>query len=395
MRIALVTEHETRHEDESVERLVKSDSQPLALAEALADRGHDVSLYAPTDQETTSTATEVAPGVDLELAYVGPAGDPAGARRYAAFLEDSWHDDRPDLAHSFSCGAGLAVVAGDDGVPLVLDCRAGDVPPSESPHDARWAKMQTALGRRASRTIVSSPTQADELARRGIPRSTMSVVSYGVDLALFEPKGDAAPRTDLHRLVCADGLTTGQGADKVVAALPHVPGAELVIAGGPPADALDADDDAARIRALAERLGVADRIRIVGGLPATDLAALFRSADLVVSVPDKDTPRGPACAEAMACGAPVVATNVDDTVLDRVSGVIVPPGDSPDHVARVLRKLVADDPRRTAYGIAGADRAAACFSWERVATDVESAYTSAVHTGRYTGRDLTGRYRIG
>ncbi|MQA82429.1 MAG: glycosyltransferase [Streptosporangiales bacterium] len=395
MHIALVTGHETRPEDASFERLVAADSQPRALAGALADRGHDVTMYAPTDQEVSSGSDEVAPGVTLELAYVGATGEPGSAKRYATFLEETWRDDQPDLAHSFSCSAGLAVVAGDDEVPLVLDCRAVEVPPTKSLQDARWAKLQTALGRRAKRTLVSGHPQADELARRGIPRSTMSVVSYGVDLAVFAPEGDAAPRTDLHRLVCADGLVADQGAEKVVAALPHVPGTELVIAGGPSLNAIDTDDDAIRIRDLAERLGVAARVTMVGTLPAAELADLFRSADVVVSVPDNDTPRGPSCVEAMACGAPLVATDVDDIVLDGVSGVTVAAGASPDRLAVVLRRLVADDPRRTAYGIAGADRAAACFSWGRVATDVETAYTSAVRTGHFTGRDLTGKYRIG
>lgn len=395
MRIALVTGHETRHEDESFERLVAADSQPRALAEALAGRGHDVRMYAPTDQQVPSEAGEVAPGVTLDLAYVGAAGEPGSAKRYAAFLETTWQHEPPDLAHSFCCSAGLAVVAGDEEIPLVLDCRAVDVPPMERMQDARWAKLQAALGQRASRTIVSGHSQADELAHRGIPRSTMSVVSYGVDLSLFEPEGDAAPRTDLHRLVCADGLAADQGAERVVAALPHIPGTELVIAGGPSADALADDEDAARLRDLAERLGVVDRVALVGALPAADLAGLFRSADVVVSVPDNDTTRGPSCVEAMACGAPLVATGVDDIVVDGVSGVTVATGAPPDQLAAVLRKLVADEPRRTAYGIAGADRAAACFSWGRVTTDVESAYTSAVRTGRFTGTDLSGKYRIG
>jgi glycosyltransferase involved in cell wall biosynthesis len=84
----------------------------------------------------------------------------------------------------------------------------------------------------------------------------------------------------------------------------------------------------------------------------------------------------------MACGVPVVAANVGgstDTVVDGVTGLLVPP-DDPRVLARALRPLLSDEARRDAYGIAAADRVEARFSTTRIATETIRVYRQA--TGR-------------
>lgn len=149
----------------------------------------------------------------------------------------------------------------------------------------------------------------------------------------------------------------------------------------------------AELAELAERHGVADRVWSPGELDAERLAAIFRSADVVVSLGD-DGGASAACAAAMACGAPVVATTgngMADLVVDGVSGLLLPARDV-DHVAEVVRGLVTDGPRRDAYGIVAADRAAACFSWDRVVTTAERAYRRAVSNGRFVGKSVAGSF---
>jgi glycosyltransferase involved in cell wall biosynthesis len=80
--------------------------------------------------------------------------------------------------------------------------------------------------------------------------------------------------------------------------------------------------------------------------------------------------------EAMACGVPVIATAVGgltDTVVDGVTGVLVPP-DRPDRLAHAINRLLADPLQCDAYGIAGADRASSRYSWTRVAADTLRIY---------------------
>ena len=119
-----------------------------------------------------------------------------------------------------------------------------------------------------------------------------------------------------------------------------------------------------------------DRVRLVGRVPRVAMPALLRSSDVVVcaGVDGAVTPL-----EAMACGVPVVAATVGgatDTVVDGVTGLLVPP-DDPRTLARVLRPLLADEARRDAYGIAAADRVEARYSTTRIATETVRVYLQA------------------
>lgn len=126
---------------------------------------------------------------------------------------------------------------------------------------------------------------------------------------------------------------------------------------------------------LAADLGVADRVRLLGSVTREQMPAMLRSADLVACTPWYE-PFGIVPLEAMACGAPVVATAVGgirDTVVDDVTGRLVPPKD-PVRLAEAINELLADRVRRQALGTAGRGRARARYTWDRVAADTERIY---------------------
>jgi D-inositol-3-phosphate glycosyltransferase len=151
-----------------------------------------------------------------------------------------------------------------------------------------------------------------------------------------------------------------------------VPGAELLIAGGGDATT---EAEHARLTAIAEACGVRERVRLVGQVPRQDVAALLRSADVVVTVPWYE-PFGMVPLEAMACGVPVITSAVGghlDTVVDGRTGVLVPPRD-PDALARRLRQLLGDPERRSALGAAAAVHARSRYGWDRIARDTERLY---------------------
>ncbi|MBO0691217.1 MAG: glycosyltransferase, partial [Candidatus Dormibacteraeota bacterium] len=150
---------------------------------------------------------------------------------------------------------------------------------------------------------------------------------------------------------------------------------ELLVAGGPRAQRLHEDPQAARLLALAEAEGVADRVRLLGPLERADVPALLRSADVVACVPWYE-PFGMVAVEAMACGVPVVASAVGgqvDTVVDGVTGLHVPPR-SPDEVARAIGLLLERPELRAAMGEAGVRRAHDRYRWDRVARATLGVY---------------------
>ena len=105
------------------------------------------------------------------------------------------------------------------------------------------------------------------------------------------------------------------------------------------------------------------------------MPGIFRSADAVVCTPWYE-PFGIVPLEAMACGIPVVAAAVGglaDTVLDNATGIHVPPRD-PEATADALAMLLSSPQLRQELGAAGRTRAAARYSWDRVAADTEKAY---------------------
>ena len=162
-----------------------------------------------------------------------------------------------------------------------------------------------------------------------------------------------------------------------------MPEADLLVVGGPDPHDLAADPEARRLRELAGRLGVADRVRFHGRAPHDALPGIIAASDLVVAAPQYE-PFGIVPLEAMACGVPVVGTAVGgllDSVADGVTGLLVPPND-PEALAAAIRELIAEPAARAAMGAAGIERARTRFSWPRVAELTESAYRTALSDHR-------------
>jgi glycosyltransferase involved in cell wall biosynthesis len=217
------------------------------------------------------------------------------------------------------------------------------------------------------------------------------VVPCGVDLRRFGPHVEPEPRPErLHRIVCASRLVERKGTADLVEALAYVDGAEMHIAGGPEASALGADLEARRLRRLAERHGVGDRLVLRGRLSRDGIARLMASADVVACAPWYE-PFGIVPLEAMACGVPVVATSVGgqiDSVVHGRTGLHVPPRD-PAALGAALAGLLADPARREAFSAAGRARARAMYDFERIAASTRAVYAE-VAPARFARRASDG-----
>jgi glycosyltransferase involved in cell wall biosynthesis len=129
-------------------------------------------------------------------------------------------------------------------------------------------------------------------------------------------------------------------------------------------------------------LPVARDVHALGSVPQPTLFALYRAADVVVSPSIWPEPFSRVILEAMWAGRAVVATAVGgspEQVEDGVTGLLVPPGDA-RALAGAVAALLRDPARRARMGAAGAARAAAMFSEERVVASLLEAY------GTLTGR---------
>ena len=210
-----------------------------------------------------------------------------------------------------------------------------------------------------------------------MPRTAITVVPFGVDtdpVRARRPGGPAEQAAPPAR----GGADLGQhGLDTVIQALAALPGAELLIAGGPPQTEIDTNPVLRDLAELAGRVGVSDRVMFTGKVSRTRIPALLRSADLFVHGAS-DEPTGIQPVEAMACGTAVVAAaGADqDAVVDGATGVLVGPGER-QGLARRIRQLLASPMLLEGFGIAAADRARSRYSWERVGQETVAAYERA------------------
>jgi glycosyltransferase involved in cell wall biosynthesis len=400
MRIAMVSEHASPL---AVLGGVDAGGQNVhvaALASALARLGNEVVVHTRRDDPASPRRVALAPGVEVDHVDAGP---PTAIPKdellpympaFADDLREQWADEPPDIVHAHFWMSGLAALdaARDLGIPVVQTFHAlGTVKRrhqgASDTSPRRRIALEPEVARSVDRIVATCTDEVFELLRMGADRRRITVVPCGVDLDRFGATGPVEPRGGRHRLLAACRLVERKGLADAVTALAELPGAELVVAGGPEAVALDADPEAQRLRAHAEKLGVGDRLVLRGRVGRDEMPALLRSADAVVCVPWYE-PFGIVPLEAMACGVPVVATAVGgqiDSVVHGVTGLHVPPRD-PAALARVLRSLLADPERMQALGEAGAARARQRYGFDRIARSTRQVYLDVARTAARPAR---------
>ncbi|MCP2327263.1 glycosyltransferase involved in cell wall biosynthesis [Hamadaea flava] len=398
LRVALVSEHASPLAQLGGVDAGGQNVHVAALATALARRGHEVEVFTRRDDPGPPETVESG---GFRVVHV-PAGPPQAVPRdhllpfmsdFGAWLAARWTIAPPDVVHSHYWMSGVAALRAGAGIldgerlPLVTTFHAlgtvkrrvqgvADTSPAER------TELEPLVAHSADRVIAQSADEVGELLKLGIARGQIAVVPSGVDLDRFRP-GPDGPRLrspeETPRILAVGRMIPRKGFLDLIKAIRRVPGAHLVIAGGPAKDRLAADPVAQRLVEAAEELGVTDRVELLGGVPNERMPELYRSADLLACTPAYET-FGMTPLEAMACGTPVVAYAVGglaDSVAHGVSGLLVAPGDV-DGLAKAIRELLTVEPRRYAYAVAGMSQAQARYPWPRVAEQVEAVYRSVI-----------------
>lgn len=363
--------------------------QVAELSGALAQRGHEVTVFTRRATERTPDRVDTADGYRVVQV---PAGPPRPLPKdqllqymgdFGSYLHDNWATDPPDLAHAHYWMSGLAteLAARYLGFPVVQTfhqlgiVRQRYLREADAGPRAR-IRFERLIAIRASRVVATCSDEVFELTRMGVPRFRISLVPCGVDVDRFAPHGITEPRHLPHRLVAVGNLLRHKGFDIGIRALRELPRTELVIAGG--ADDPESAAEARRLRRVATASGVADRVHLLGRVPRTRIPSLLRSADAVLHTPLYE-PFGLIPLEAMACGRPVIATAIGgmlDTIVDGVTGRLVGSLD-PSAVADAVRPLLEDEVLCAVWGAAARQRACGRYPWDRIADDMLHTYSQA------------------
>jgi len=297
----------------------------------------------------------------------GPRRLPLGRRGLVAAWERGFGPSVPgDLVH-----APTPLAPPRRRTPLVVtvhDAVPWTHPETLTPRGVRWHR--TAI-ERAARTadLLVVPTQAvaAELARH-VPLRAVQVIGHGVsrDLAVPSDADERARRLGLpdRFLLTVSTLEPRKGLAVLlrVLAAPDAPTVPLLVVGQPGWGGLD-------LAAEAGRLGLADRVRVLGRLPDADLAVLLdRAAALVV--PSRSEGFGLPLLEAMAVGTPVVISPAE-ALVEVSGGAALVAGD--DGLAEAIRSVVEDEPLAARMSAQGRVRAAA-FTWDGAADALWASY---------------------
>ena len=349
-----------------------------------APRASDVvaGAYQPWDALAGSGALEVM-SVDLAM-----AGGVAGA----------------DLVHSHTwyanLGGHLAKLL--HGIPHVMTSHSIEPlrPWKEQQLGGGYALSlfceRTAVESADAVVAVSDATRADLLkVYPTLDPARVRVIHNGVDTATYHPDPATAALARLGvderrpYVLFVGRITRQKGIAHLLAAAEHLDAsAQLVLCAAAPDSEAEGDEVRRAVAALGRRRdGV---ILVEEHLPRADVVQLLSSA-AVFACPSVYEPFGLVNVEAMACGAPVVATATGgspEIVVDGETGFLVPldgtsegphdPAAFAADLADRINRLLADPPTARRFGEAGRRRAVEHFSWSAVARRTADLYAEVI-----------------
>jgi D-inositol-3-phosphate glycosyltransferase len=379
------------------------------VARRLAGQGIAVDLFTRRSDPASPAVAEVEPGIRLIQVQAGPEGplskeavpevlgefldgvltaaavdDPADATKHAPY----------DVVHSHYWLSGWVGDRAKEiwGVPHVTSfhtlgkVKNSSLAEGDAPEPASRVSGEERIVAAVDRILAPTSIEADALVGLyGAEPERIRLVLPGVDRTVFVPLDRAQARAELDLpstplLLFVGRLQPLKGPEVAIAALAHavrcvpevVGDAHLVLVGGP--SGAGSDDHTRRLRHLAERLDVADRVRFVPAQPHDRLARYYAAADVVL-MPSRSESFGLVALEAQSCGTPVVASAVGGlraVVVDGRTGFLVPGHEPAAFADRVLAILA--DPALARRLSGEAVRHAEAFSWDRTVEAINRVY---------------------
>ncbi|MFI9251598.1 glycosyltransferase [Streptomyces sp. NPDC053069] len=289
-----------------------------------------------------------------------------------ALLARVLREVRPDVVHAHGAKAGLATRLAVRGrLPTVFQPHAWSFEAVDGVKAHAAVRWEQFGARWAARVLCVSEAERRTGEQHGITAQWL-MVPDGVDTRRFRPEGSIARFAAGPLVVCVGRLCRQKGQDVLLRAWPavvrQVPDARLVLVGDGP--------DAGRLRAAAPA-----SVEFAG--PAADAAPWYRAADVVV-LPSRREGRALVPLEAMACGRPVLVTDVDGLRESLPPGhlphCLVPPEDS-DALARALAALLRRTPLRAALGAQGRAHVVAAHDVQQTRDAVSEVYRELLGIG--------------
>lgn len=323
-------------------------------AGALAGRGVEVVLAT----QHPAAAWAPPPGVRV---VVLPHRGTAGYFRNVPALRRLLRVERPELLHAHYASGYGTTAALAAWHPWVLSVWGSDV--YEFPYTGAlqgwWLRHNL---KRADAIASTSAAMADQVRRLTPVRGATAITPFGIDTTRFAPAPAARPAGGGLVIGTVKALAPVYGVDLLLRAFarlkpqPGEPSATLLIVGDGP--------QAGELRALAEALGIAARVRFAGPVPHDEVPVWLNRLDVFVAA-SRNESFGVAVLEASACARPVLVSDaggLPEVVVDGETGLVVPSGDVAA-LSAALARLVADTALRRRLGDAGRRHVQQHYEW--------------------------------
>jgi phosphoheptose isomerase len=253
----------------------------------------------------------------------------------------------------------------------------------------------------ADRVLAECPQDEEDLIRlyNGDP-ARISIVPAGFDPDELAPMSRPLARQELgldpaERIILQLGrMVPRKGVDNVIRSIARLRDQHglrvrlLVVGGATPEPDPDREPELRRLMDIAAEEGVTDDVVFVGRRERQQLAVYYGAADIFVTTPWYE-PFGITPLEAMACGTPVVGSNVGGikfSVRDGETGYLVPPND-PAALAERIAHLYRTPKLLSVFSRQGIRRVNDLFTWKRVATAVGAVYDEVIADRRLAGHE--------
>ncbi|MEG4025767.1 glycosyltransferase [Microcoleus sp. S13C4] len=246
-------------------------------------------------------------------------------------------------------------------------------------------QVEKTLLETADRVVATSPQEKENMRSLVSSKGNIDIIPCGTDIERFGSIARSTARRHLGiapetKVVLYVGrFDPRQGIETLVRAvsLSATPKADLklIIGGGWRAGESDGKERA-RIGSIVEELGMSDITSFPGALSIDILPAYYAAADVCV-IPSHYEPFGLVAIEAMACGTPVIASDVGGlkyTVVPQETGLLAPPKNEAAF-ADAIDRLLLNSVWRQQLGHTGRQRVETYFSWDGIASQLGQLYT--------------------
>jgi D-inositol-3-phosphate glycosyltransferase len=310
-----------------------------------------------------------------------------------------------DLIHSHYWMSGLAAISLKEawGVPLIhmfhtlgeMKNKVAKNPGErESTFRINSEKLILEKADQIVAATLSERAQLDWLYK--VDLSKVVVIPPGVDLSHFYPipvdeaREFVGVKLEDKMVLFVGRIEPLKGIDTLISAMPCLnfmeelefcPVTLTIIGGDPDVDPEFMTTEMARLQELSKNLGMENLVIFLGKRNQDTLPYYYSAADVVV-MPSHYESFGLVALEAMACGTPVIASQVGGLthlVQDGVTGYHVA-NDDPNELCSKLKLLLGDDKRRLKLGKQATQRAQE-YSWEVIADQIKSIYSKLLPTG--------------